>query len=91
MKAYRLVISRHGRLLGQFESDTPWADDAIRDLLQRLPVRDGYRTELFVAYEERRLLESSSQGLKVLGREPAFQPLPITALFPGDGVTEPSP
>lgn len=50
MKAYRLVISRHGRLLGQFESETPWADDAIRDLLQRLPVRDGYRTELFVAY-----------------------------------------
>ncbi|WP_296844060.1 hypothetical protein [Thiobacillus sp.] len=42
MKAYRLVISRHGRLLGQFESETPWADDAIRDLLQRLPVRDGY-------------------------------------------------
>lgn len=37
MRAYRLVISRHGRLLGQFESDTPWAEDAIRDLLQRLP------------------------------------------------------
>lgn len=91
MKAYRLVISRHGRLLGQFDSDTPWADDAIRDLLQRLPVRDGYRTELFVAYEERRLLESGPHWVKILGREPAFLPLSITALFPGEGVTEPSP
>lgn len=91
MKAYRLVISRHGRLLGQFESETPWADDAIRDLLQRLPARDGYRTELFVAHEERRLLESGPHGLKVLCREPLFQSLPITALFPGDGATEFSP
>lgn len=41
MKAYRLVISRHGRPLGQFESETPWADESIRDRLQRLSARDG--------------------------------------------------
>ena len=35
MNAYRLVISRHGRLLGQFDSETPWAGDAIRDLLAK--------------------------------------------------------
>lgn len=29
MKAYRLIISRHGRLLGQFESETPWADECV--------------------------------------------------------------
>ena len=81
MNAYRLVISRHGRLLGQFDSETPWAGDAIRDLLQRLPECYGYRTELFVAREERRLLESGPGGLKLLGREPLFQPLPITALL----------
>jgi hypothetical protein len=91
MNAYRLVISRHGRLLGQFDSETPWAGDAIRDLLQRLPECDGYRTELFVAREERRLLESGPGGLKLLGREPLFQPLPITALLSGTAPEEPLP
>lgn len=41
MKAYRLVISRHGRLLGQFESEAPWADESNHDLLQRLSARDS--------------------------------------------------
>lgn len=91
MKAYRLVISRHGRLLGQFESETPWAEEAVSDLLRRLPAQDGYRTELFVAHDERRLLESGPGGLKILGREPLFQPLPITALRPGNTNPEPCP
>lgn len=91
MRAYRLVISRHGRLLGQFESETPWAEDAIRDLLQRLPGRDGYRTERLVAHGERRLLESGPDGLKVLGREPLFQPIPVATLLPDDAIPEPFP
>ncbi|MFD2112157.1 hypothetical protein [Thiorhodococcus fuscus] len=28
MNAYRLVIYRHGRLLGRFGSETPWAKAA---------------------------------------------------------------
>lgn len=89
MKAYRLVISRHGRLLGQFDSETPWAGEAIRDLLQRLPAGDGYRTELFVAHDERRLLESGPHGLTVLGREPLFQPVTLAALLCGEACLEP--
>lgn len=89
MKAYRLVISRHGRLLGQFDSETPWAGEAIRDLLQRLPAGDGYRTELFVAHDERRLLESGPHGLIVLGREPLFQPVTLAALLCGEACPEP--
>lgn len=91
MKAYRIVISRHGRLLGHFESDTPWAEDAIRDLLRRLPGRDGYRTELFVAHDERRLLESGPDGLKVLSRKPLFQPIPVATLLPDDAIPESFP
>lgn len=75
MTVYRLVIHRHSRLLGQFDSETPWARKAIADLLERLPEQDGYRTELFVAHDERRLLESGPQGLRVVGREPLFEPL----------------
>ncbi|WP_249364535.1 cytoplasmic protein [Pseudomonas aeruginosa] len=77
------ILDRH------FDSETPWADEAIRDLLQRLPECDGYHTELFVAREERRLLESGPGGLTVLGREPLSQPLTITALLSGTTPEEP--
>ena len=81
MTAYRLVIYRHNRLLGQFDSETPWAEDAVRDLLGCLPKQDGYHTELFVAHDERRLLESSPEGLRVVARDPIFEPRPISTLL----------
>ncbi|MFC4487679.1 cytoplasmic protein [Tepidiphilus baoligensis] len=89
MKIYRIVIFRHGRLLGQFDSETPWAAEAVHDLLQRLPEQEGYRTELFVAHDERRLIESGPGGLRLLGREPLFQPLPLAAVR-ADESTEPT-
>jgi len=74
VKTYRLVIYRHDRLLGHFESDTPWSREAARDIAARLSADDGYRLELLVADGERRLLESTPQGLRVLSREPEFKP-----------------
>lgn len=74
MKTYRLVIYRHDRLLGHFESHTPWSREAARDIAARLSADDGYRLELLVADGERRLLESTPQGLRVLSREPEFKP-----------------
>ncbi|MDD3652388.1 cytoplasmic protein [Immundisolibacter sp.] len=77
MKIYRLVIYRHDRLLGHFDSEMPWAETAVGDLLRLLPAQQGYRAELFVARSERRLLESGPQGLRLLSREPAFEPLAV--------------
>lgn len=90
MKTYRLVIFRHGRLLGRFESDTPGAREAMLDLLQRLPEEEGYRTESFVAHDERRLLESGPDGLRVVGRDPIFVPLQLAPRLPDDAPPEPS-
>ena len=77
MKTCRLIIHRHDRLLGYFESDTPQSLDAVRDVAARLNASDGYRLELLVADGERRLLESTPQGLRVLSREPLFKPAPL--------------
>ncbi|MFS2122719.1 cytoplasmic protein [Pseudomonas sp. Pseusp97] len=79
MHKYRLIIHRHGQLLGHFDSDLPWARDAVRAIAQSL---DGqhFDLELQVADSERRLLESSPAGLKVLASEPLFRPVPLDAL-----------
>ncbi|RFA27330.1 cytoplasmic protein [Alkalilimnicola ehrlichii] len=80
MTAYRLVIWRNDRLLGQFETEVPWAREAIRDMLKRLPTNEGYRVKAFIAHDEQRILASAQAGMKLLGRELIFQELPLARL-----------
>ena len=73
MRTYRLIIWRHGRLLGHFESSTPWSREAVEDVAARLGADDGYRLELLISDGERRLLESSPDGIRVLSIEYQFK------------------
>ncbi|MGE9763040.1 cytoplasmic protein [Pseudomonas sp. PDM20] len=79
MHKYRLTIQRHGQLLGHFDSDLPWARDAVRAIAESLGGQD-FNLELQVADSERRLLESSPAGVKVLASEPLFRPVPLYTL-----------
>lgn len=79
MQKYRLTIQHHGRLLGHFESDVPWAREAVRAIAGCLGEL-GYDLELQVAEGERRLLESSPAGIKLLASEPLFRPVALDAL-----------
>lgn len=72
MQKYRLTIQHHGRLLGHFESDVPWAREAVRSIAGCLGEL-GYDLELQVAEGERRLLESTPEGVRLLGSEPLFR------------------
>ncbi|KAF1072381.1 MAG: hypothetical protein GAK45_00213 [Pseudomonas citronellolis] len=72
MPTYRLVVQRHDRLLGHFDADLPWAAEAIAEIAGRFSAAEGYVLQLLVAEHQRRLLESSPDGLRVLGREPLF-------------------
>lgn len=72
MPLHRLVIYRHDRLLGQFDSTTPDSLQATRDIAARLPAEEGYRFELFVADGERRLIEAGPEGIRTLGSTPIF-------------------
>lgn len=76
MPHYRLLIERHGRLLGHFDTEAPWARDAIRDLMEALSAADGYRLQLQVPDGERRILQSGPDGIRVLSREPLFTSCP---------------
>jgi len=79
MQKYRLIIQRHGQLLGHFDSDLPWAKDAVRHIAACLGEL-GYGLELQVADSERRLLESSPAGIKVLASEPLYRPADLHEL-----------
>ncbi|WP_448681537.1 cytoplasmic protein [Pseudomonas nicosulfuronedens] len=79
MQKYRLIIQRHGQLLGHFDSDLPWAREAVRAIAESLDGQD-FDLELQVADSERRLLESSPAGIKVLASEPLFRPMPLRDL-----------
>ncbi|MBD9676091.1 cytoplasmic protein [Pseudomonas sp. PDM18] len=79
MHQYRLTIQRHGQLLGHFDSDLPWARDAVRAIAESLGGQ-GFDLVLQVADSERRLLESSPAGIKVLASEPLFRPMPLDTL-----------
>ena len=74
MATHRLVIWRHERLLGHFDSTTPWSEEAVKDIAGHLHASDGYRVQCLVAHSERRLVESGPAGIRVLGIEPDFQP-----------------
>ncbi|MDU4253161.1 cytoplasmic protein [Pseudomonas sp.] len=79
MHKYRLTIQRHGQLLGHFDSDLPWARDAVRAIAEGLGGQD-FDLELQVADSERRLLESSPAGIRVLASEPLYRPLALGEL-----------
>ncbi|PJI47802.1 MAG: cytoplasmic protein [Pseudomonas sp.] len=79
MQKYRLIIQRHGQLLGHFDSDLPWARDAVRAIAESLGGQD-FDLELQVADSERRLLESSPAGIKVLASEPLYRPMALDTL-----------
>lgn len=72
MQTYRLNIRRHGKLLGHFESNASGSLDAVKDIAARLPEAEGYFLELLVAKDERRLLESGPDGIRVLCSSPVF-------------------
>ncbi|MGX0957691.1 hypothetical protein AB7M18_003819 [Pseudomonas viridiflava] len=80
MSTYRLVVQRHQKLLGFFESDTPCASEAIRELVSRLPTSEGFELKLLVAMGERRMIESTPTGIRVLSREPIFSNMAIDTL-----------
>ncbi|WP_341929052.1 cytoplasmic protein [Methyloversatilis discipulorum] len=73
MNTYRLIIHNRDQLLGHFESSTPSARKAVTEIADCLK-RSGYQLELLVAYDEKRLVESTSQGVRLLSSEPLFKP-----------------
>ena len=76
MTVYRLNLYRGDRLLGHFETATTCTLPDLRELVDRLSA--DYRVETLASYDEKRLVEASAEGIKVLYRELQFRGIDLT-------------
>lgn len=61
----------------RIETDYPWADEVVQDVLNHFHAEEGYAFEFFMATDERRIIESSHDGVRLLVREPIYQAINI--------------
>lgn len=79
MPIHRLTIQRDGRHLGHFESEAPWAADAVREFAALLQTVDGLQLRYEVAEQARRIVESGPTGVRILSVQPIFSPAALPA------------
>jgi len=75
---YQIQISQHEKALCNVEIvqlQNPKA--ALRDILERFPASEGYRSQVLVAEDEKRILEVSREGIKLLSSIPDFKPVAL--------------
>jgi hypothetical protein len=80
-RQFRINVWKNKRLWCRIETDCPWADEVVYDLLTKLLVEEGYSFEFFMATDERRIIESSKDGVRLLVREPIYKPISIADLL----------
>lgn len=73
MTMYKLCLWQNGRLMGDFVSETPWAAEAMELIRQRFPTDEGFSTAVWVAHHEKRVLETTLDGVRLISREPVFE------------------
>lgn len=80
-KQYLILVWKNKRLWCRVEVDCPWSNEVVRDILSRLPAKNGYSFEFFMAVDERRIIESYQDGVRLLVREPVYKPVSLVDLF----------
>ncbi|MFY4258195.1 cytoplasmic protein [Achromobacter xylosoxidans] len=75
MLKHRIVIHRHGELLGHFDASARMTRQAVMEIQALFKATDGFRCELRVEAGERRILESGPDGIRVLGSDTLFTPV----------------
>lgn len=81
MNKYRLQIWQNDRLWGRFESEGPQAKLAIQEMCHRLPAGEGFEYKLFIAHDEKRIIESSPAGIRLLAAEVLYEEQDLALLF----------
>lgn len=74
MKTYRLSVYRQHRLVGNLDCHGSDAQELIARLESVLPAESGWTLSRWVSDQEKRLLESTPDGIKVLASEKLFRP-----------------
>ncbi|AOA59753.1 hypothetical protein BFG52_16290 [Acinetobacter larvae] len=79
--AYQLSIYKHGKLLGNFQSDTPQALQDMQTVWQLLRHHPALHFELLQVIEESRLLMQKDGALQLLGHQYRYVPCALTQLI----------
>lgn len=84
MQTYRILVRRHGRLLGHMDLAAGASAQDRQHIAACFAPEDGYALSLLESAGERRLLESTPAGIRLLVAEPLYRPAP-DALTPAVG------
>ncbi|TBU78785.1 hypothetical protein [Phytopseudomonas daroniae] len=76
MSDYRIVLSRNGLLLTEMSVSSVRYVEVCRELRLRFPSDEGFELYIERRRELRRILEQSSQGLRLLGVEYRHEEVP---------------
>lgn len=76
MSDYRIVLSRNGLLLTEMSVSSARYVEVCRELRLRFPSDQGFELYIERRRELRRILEQSSQGLRLLGVEYRHEEVP---------------
>lgn len=73
---YQIQIFLHNKALCNIEIvQLQNTKEALHNILERFPKNEGYHAKVLVAETEKRILEVSREGIKVLSSIPEFQAL----------------
>lgn len=71
---YQIHISKNEKILCQIDIvQLRDQQAALNSILERFPTSEGFSAEVLVADDEKRILEVSSAGIKVLASSPDFK------------------
>jgi len=80
-RQFLINVWKNKRLWCRIETDYPWADEVVQDILKNLLVEEGYAFEFFMATDERRIIESSHDSVRLLVREPIYKSISIADIL----------
>lgn len=77
MDVFRVVVCKEGKPWCCIDVEHLEAHQVVRDVAGRFPAQDGFDIAVMKRVGERRLLESSPSGVKLISTEPLFEPQPF--------------
>lgn len=77
---YRIVVWKDFRFWCKVDMHGPIAKEAMEEMISLLSAQNGYSVELQVSHEDKRILETSPSGTRLLAVEPIFTTVEVNSL-----------
>ncbi|WP_277961630.1 hypothetical protein [Pseudomonas sp. RIT-To-2] len=74
MELFRVEVSKEGKVWCSIDVERPGPLSVLGDVIGRFGVEDGFSISVFKRVGEKRLLESTPEGIKLCFAEPIFTP-----------------